>query len=198
MDDKRSAGGDPEGFTRVALPLLDDVARFARHLTRDAADADDLVQETYLRALRGWHTFIPGSDCRRWLFTVCRNAFLQGLRRQQPVAVEAPELEALAAAAVHAGAVESGLGDLFGRMDLRETIDRGLADLPEVFREAVVLVDLEGLSYEEASEVMGVPTGTVRSRLFRGRRLLQETLLTHAKDAGLVTARTTTIDRGAR
>jgi RNA polymerase sigma-70 factor (ECF subfamily) len=197
MDDTQHEGQGPAGFAETALPLLDHVARFARHLTRDPADADDLVQETYLRALRGWHTFAPGSDCRRWLFTVCRNAFLQGLRGQKPVAVEAPELEALAAAVVHAGAVESGLGDMFGRMDLRETIDRGLAGLPEAFREAIVLVDLEDLSYEEAAEVTGVPVGTVRSRLFRGRRLLQETLLTHAKDAGLVPERAHTIERGA-
>lgn len=198
MDESRYDGGGAAGFTEAALPLLDDVARFARHLTRDPADADDLVQETYLRALRGWHTFKPGTNCRRWLLTVCRNAFLQGLRGRKPVAVEAPELEALAVAAVHAGAVESGLGDLFGRMDLREAIDRGLADLPEVFREVVALVDLEDLSYEEASEVLGVPKGTVRSRLFRGRRLLQETLLAHAGDAGLDTGRTTLTDRGAR
>ena len=198
MDEERPPIAGQPDFAEIALPWLDDVARFAHHLTRDPADADDLVQETYLRALRGWHTFTQGTDCRRWLFTICRNAFIQALRSQKPVAYDAPELEALAAAAVHAGAVESGLGDLFSRIDLREAIDRGLGELPDSFREAVILVDLEGLAYDEAAVVLGIPVGTVRSRLFRGRRLLQQRLLSHAQDAGLAPARVPASDREAR
>jgi RNA polymerase sigma-70 factor (ECF subfamily) len=198
MDEERPANAGQVEFAGIAIPWLDDVARFARHLTRDPTDADDLVQETYLRALRGWHTFSQGTDCRRWLFTICRNAFIQGLRSQKLVVCDTPELEALAAAAVHADAVEQGMGDLFSRVDLREAIDRGLGELPGGFREAVVLVDLEGVSYDEAAGVLGIPVGTVRSRLFRGRRLLQQGLLSHAQDAGLAPARVTASDRGAR
>lgn len=180
-----AAQADHPSFAETAVPWLDDVHRFARHLTRDPADADDLVQETFLRALRGWHTYQPGTDCRRWLFTICRNTLIQGLRKRVPEATDDAELEALAAAAVHAGAVGSGAGELFSRVDLRDAIHSALGNLPGDFREAVVLVDLEGQSYAEAAGIMGVAIGTIRSRLFRGRRLLQQALLAHARDAGL-------------
>lgn len=189
MGQDPSAPAAETGFEEIAIPWLDDVARFSRHLTKDPADAEDLLQETFLRALRGWHTFTPGTECRRWLFTICRNTFIQGLQSRKPVAYDAPELEALAAAAVHAGAVSSGMGDIFSRIDLGDAIKCGLDKLPEAFREAVVLVDLEGMSYEGSAQVLGVPVGTIRSRLFRGRRLLQELLLAHAQDAGLAANR---------
>jgi RNA polymerase sigma-70 factor (ECF subfamily) len=97
-----------------------------------------------------------------------------------------PDLEALAAAAVHASAQQSGYGDLFARVDLADAVERALADLPDTFRDAVILVDLQDQSYDTAARVLGVPIGTVRSRLFRGRRLLQEALLSFARDAGVV------------
>ena len=85
-------------FARDALPWLDDVYRFALSLTRDEPDADDVVQETYLRAYRSWHTFIQGTDCRRWLFTICRNVFLRSRERQRPmVDLEDGEQDAVAA-----------------------------------------------------------------------------------------------------
>ena len=186
MGQDRPAAAAASGFEELAIPWLDDVARFSRHLTKDSVDADDLLQETFLRALRGWHTFAQGTDCRRWLFTICRNTFIQGVRSKRPVTFDSPELEALAAAAVHAGAVSSGMADVFGRFDLGDAIKHALGELPEVFREAVVAVDLEGMSYENSAQLLDVPVGTVRSRLFRGRRLLQEMLLTHAQDAGFV------------
>src|SRR5665647_2392939 len=77
-------GGRDAAFEREALPWLDDVYRFALSLTRDDADADDVVQETYLRAYRSWHNFIPGTECRRWLFTICRTVFLRSRERQRP------------------------------------------------------------------------------------------------------------------
>src|SRR3990172_6359306 len=185
MGQDRPVSATETGFEEIAIPWLNDVARFSRHRTKDPTDAEDLLQETYLRALRGWHTFSPGTDCRRWLFTICRNTFLQGVRSKRPVSYDTPELEALAAAAIHAGAVSSGMGSIFGRLDLGDAIKHALGELPEAFREAVVLVDLEGMSYEASAQLLDVPVGTVRSRLFRGRRLLQEMLLTHAEDAGI-------------
>jgi RNA polymerase sigma-70 factor (ECF subfamily) len=173
-------------FQREALPWLSDVTRFALSLARNEADADDLVQETFLRAYRSWDSYLPGTECRGWLFTICRNLFYRTRQREQrQVACEDPELEALAAAAVHASAEQSGYADLFERIDLSEALDRALGELPEIFREAVVLVDLQDQSYGIASRILGVPTGTIRSRLFRGRRLLQEKLIAHAQDAGL-------------
>lgn len=174
-------------FRAEALPWLPDVTRYALSLTRDEADADDLVQDTFLKAYEAWHTYMPGSECRAWLFTICRHAFLRRRRREErQVAHEDPELEALAAAAAHASAHQSGLGDLFTRFDLSDAIDRAITALPESFRDVVLLVDVNDQSYEAAATTLGVPIGTVRSRLFRGRRLLQEALLSHARDSGLV------------
>lgn len=176
-------------FERDVLALLPDVARFARSLTRDAADADDLAQETILQAYRGYHTFRPGTDVRRWLFTICRNAFLRARRRDgrlvETAHGEDAELEALAAARGHAMAERRGETALLDRIDVGPAIRAAMDALPPAFRVAVALVDVEGLSYEEAAVVEGVPIGTVRSRLFRARRLLQERLLEHARDAGL-------------
>jgi RNA polymerase sigma-70 factor (ECF subfamily) len=176
-------------FEREALPWLDDVYRFALSLTRDEADADDVVQETYLRAYRSWHTFIPGTECRRWLFTICRNVFLRSRERQRPtVDLEDGEQDAVAAGSVYAAARERGYDDLFATLDLAPALREALDELAEPFRSAVILVDVEDMTYETAAQVMGVPIGTVRSRLFRGRRLLQEKLLTVAEDLGFATA----------
>jgi RNA polymerase sigma-70 factor (ECF subfamily) len=186
------ATGDPDrdvAFERDALPWLDDVYRFALSLTRDESDADDVVQETFLRAYRSWHTFIPGTDCRRWLFTICRNVFLRSRERQRPtVDLEDGEQDAVAAESVYAAAREKGYDDIYARLDLAPALRDALDELTEPFRSAVILVDVEDLTYESAAEVMGVPIGTVRSRLFRGRRLLQEKLLTVAEDLGFVPA----------
>jgi RNA polymerase sigma-70 factor (ECF subfamily) len=176
-------------FERDALPWLDDVYRFALSLTRDEADADDVVQETFLRAYRSWHTFIPGTDCRRWLFTICRNVFLRSRERQRPtVDLEDGEQDAVAAGSVYAAAREKGYDDIYARLDLAPALRDAIDELSEPFRSAVILVDVEDLTYESAAEVMGVPIGTVRSRLFRGRRLLQEKLLTVAEDLGFTPA----------
>ncbi|MGI8547272.1 MAG: RNA polymerase sigma factor [Gemmatimonadaceae bacterium] len=173
-------------FAEEALCWLPEVTRYALSLTRSEPDADDLVQETFLRAYTGWLGYQVGSECRGWLFTICRNVFLRGHQRdQRQVACEDAELEALAAAAIHASAVQGGLGDLFAQIDLEPALERVLQELPEAFRDVVILVDVQDESYAVASEVLGVPVGTVRSRLFRGRRLLQQSLLEYAKDAGL-------------
>jgi RNA polymerase sigma-70 factor (ECF subfamily) len=178
-----------QAFERDALPWLDDVYRFALSLTRDEADADDVVQETFLRAYRSWHTFIPGTDCRRWLFTICRNVFLRSRERQRPtVDLEDGEQDAVAAGSVYAAAREKGYDDIYARLDLAPALRDAIDELSEPFRSAVILVDVEDLTYEAAAEVMEVPIGTVRSRLFRGRRLLQEKLLTVAEDLGFTPA----------
>lgn len=176
-------------FEREALPWLDDVYRFAMSLTRNDADADDLVQDTFLRAYRSWHTFVPGSDCRRWLFTICRNAFLRSRERDRPqVSLDEGGVEALAAIRLHGELARDGAGDLLSRIDLGPALQRALDRLQEPFRSAVILVDVDDQSYDAASEILGVPIGTVRSRLFRGRRILQESLAVYARDAGFTSA----------
>ena len=179
-------------FERLTLPHLPAVARFARSLTRDVTRADDLVQETYLQALRGWHTFRAGSDARQWLFAVCHHAFIRTARREA-LYVEAPdddpELESLATARAHSQAQQSGVATLAETMDLGPALDHALSSIPEHFRGAIVLVDVEEQTYEEAALVLGVAVGTVRSRLFRGRRLLQDLLFEYARDAGFAATR---------
>lgn len=185
-------GGDPEkdaAFEREAIPWMDDVYRFAMSLTRDASDAEDIVQEAYLRAYRSWHTFQPGSDARRWLFTIARNVFLRAREKaRHEVELEDGDDESMNAVQYHAGLVRDGTDRLLARVDLAPALSRALGELPEPFRSAVVLVDVEDQSYESAAEVLNVPIGTVRSRLFRGRRMLQEQLIDYARDAGFVTA----------
>ncbi len=179
-----------ERFRDEALPHIPAVTRFALSLTRDESDAEDLVQETYLRAFRAWGQFQPGTECRAWLFTICRHTHIRKSKRDQKVeAYEDAELETLGAAAVHAAAQSDGLEDVFSRTEVMEAIRSAVDALPDPFREVVVLVDLEEQTYEDAARVLEIPKGTVRSRLFRGRRLLQERLLEHARDAGLAKAK---------
>jgi RNA polymerase sigma-70 factor (ECF subfamily) len=174
-----------EAFEREALPWIDDVYRFALSLTRDESDADDVVQDTFLRAFRSWHTYMPGSDCRRWLFTICRNVFLRSRERARPtVELDATEVDAATVGSLYSVAVKDGLDEMFARLDLGPAISNALNQVPEPFRSTLIIVDVEDQSYESAAEILGVPIGTVRSRLFRGRRLMQEQLLTHAMDAG--------------
>lgn len=172
-------------FESIAMPHLPAVARVARALAKDASDADDLVQETFLRALRHWDTFQPGSDCKRWLATICRNVFLAQKGRSHVVtAVEDDTLEAYGAADAHRTARGAGLNDLFDRLDLGPAIRRALDGLDPIFRDVVSLYDVEGFSYEEIAELLMIPLGTVRSRLYRARRMLQEVLIKHAIDLG--------------
>jgi len=173
-------------FEREAIPWLDDVYRFALSLTHDAVDAEDVVQDTFLRAYKSWHTYVPGSDCRRWLFTICRNVFLRSLERRSPTLdLNDSEGEALAnGAMLRDASVRASADDLVSRIDLGPAIQNALKQLPEPFQSTVVLVDVEDQPYETAATILGIPVGTVRSRLFRGRRLLQEMLMTYARDAG--------------
>ena len=186
-------GSDSEkdaAFAAEALPWIDDVYRFALSLTRNEADADDVVQEAFLRAYRSWHTFQPGSDARRWLFTIARNVFLRSREREKyRVDAEDGDVEALAAAQQHGEMRRDGAEALLSKIDLQPALREALGRLDEPFRSTVILVDVEDLPYEAAAEILGVPIGTVRSRLFRGRRLLQEMLLTYARDAGFETVR---------
>lgn len=172
-------------FAREALALLPDVARYAKSLTRDESEADDLVQDTFMMAYQAWDQYRPGTECRAWLFTICRRRFLRVRRgAERHVATEDAELESLAAVDVYSRARTEGLDHVFERAEMRAAVEAAMAALPEPFRDVAVLVDLHDHSYESAAEILGVPLGTVRSRLFRARRILQEQLLAFAQDAG--------------
>jgi len=174
-------------FEREAMPWIEDVHRFALSLTRDEFEADDVVQDTFFRAFRSWHTYVPGSDCRRWLFTICRNVFLRSRERVRlTVDLDAADSEPSVAGSLYDWGAERP-DDMLLRLDLAPAIANALARVPEPFRSTLILVDLEDQSYETAAETLGVPIGTVRSRLFRGRRLMQDQLGAYADDAGFAT-----------
>jgi RNA polymerase sigma-70 factor (ECF subfamily) len=177
-----SSATAPAKFDDEALPHLDLLYRVALRLTGDPAAAEDLVQDTMLKALRGWGSFRPGSNARAWLVTILRNQFINGWRKRkrapQQVDMEAvPEF------------VDSHDPDPEGRF-FAELVDdevvAGLDALPDDFRDVVVLSDLEGLPYAEVAEALDIPVGTVKSRLFRARRILQGTLRRYAVESGVI------------
>jgi RNA polymerase sigma-70 factor (ECF subfamily) len=154
-------------------------------LTRDAADADDLTQETFLRAYENWSTFRPGTDCRKWLFAICRNLFLRHQQRSRRfVAVDDADGELTATRQLYFRARAEGMKDVFDHLDIGPALERGLASLTPEHREAIILIDVEDYTYADAAVTLDVPIGTVRSRLFRARRILQGVLLEYARDMG--------------
>jgi RNA polymerase sigma-70 factor (ECF subfamily) len=174
-------------FEREALVHLDALHHFALRLTRNRAEAEDVVQETCLRAFRAFDRFDPGTNCRAWLFTILRNVFLNRVRSQERDVLET-DLGSLDAVepTVDNRVERSSPEEQFLQSVLHGDVDRAIQTLPLMFREAVVLVDLEGSSYREAAEVLGCPLGTVMSRLFRGRALLRRALRSFAREHGYV------------
>jgi len=181
------ADGPRAAFQAEALEHLDSVYRYALALTHDRSEAEDLVQDTFLQALRHWDQFRPGTNARAWLFTICRNLFLrQRERRAREEPTEAAALDGIAAANEAFAAPPDAGRALFDAPELGDVIRRELDKLPAEYREVVELSDLQDQSYADIAQVLGVPLGTVKSRLFRGRRLLQEALVDDARDAGLL------------
>lgn len=162
-------------FEAEALVHLDALYRTALRLTGNRAEAEDLVQDAYLRAFKNFNRFTPGTNCRAWLFTIMRNVFLSRIRhRGREVLKDGAELES-AAASVTAPSSDHPEAEFFRRV-LPGDVERALRSLPLAFREVVILVDLEGFSYREAAEALGCPVGTVMSRVYRGRGLLRHGL----------------------
>lgn len=178
-------------FEATALPHLDALYGTAYRLARNPRDAEDLVQEALLRAYRFWDTFEKDSNCKAWLLRILTNTFIneyQRKRRQREVLDAATaEQSATDGVLVHEGAQtqKSPEGVMLER-SVSDDVQRALDALPADFRTAVVLCDVEGLAYKEIAEVMDCPVGTVMSRLFRGRRLLQQSLAQFAAEQGYV------------
>jgi RNA polymerase sigma-70 factor (ECF subfamily) len=164
-------------FERVALPLLPDCWAFALSLARRHADAEDLVQETFLRAQRSWDSFTPGTNVKAWLFTILRRLHIDRHRRARlrPSYLPEEELEGVASARAAGEGPEVEPDGLTA-----DDVVAALRDVPEAFRVAVRLRDVDGLSYAEIGRVLGVPPGTVMSRIHRGRECLR-TLLVRPK-----------------
>ena len=179
---------DETTFEGETLAALDNVYRFALQLTKDPADSDDLVQDTYLRAYRSRHQYRLGTNCTAWLFTICHNLWIQKSQRESRItAFENSELDEIASARRHQnGVVDLALRRIMELPEFDDVLSSALTVLPEIYRTPVVIVDVEDQTYDSAATILNVPIGTVRSRLFRGRRLLQQHLMAYAQDAGLV------------
>ena len=156
-----------------ALTHLDGLYNLARWLVRDPAEAEDLVQETYLRALKGSHQFQVGTNLRAWLFQILRNTFFTQYRKQgrEPEAVD-PEVLDTMATRLGAAGPPSGASNGTLSVDLRAALQQ----LPEDYRAVVLLADVEDFTMTEVADIVGCPVGTVKSRLFRARAILQELL----------------------
>src|SRR6266567_1163799 len=178
-DEKRA------GFEREALVHLDTLYRVALRLTGNAADADDLVQETMLKAYRAWHQYQQGTNAKGWLLTILRHAFINEYRRRtrHPETVDVDAIEPFA---VFEDVQEEDPQGAFFDQIVDDEVLKAIDDLPETFRETVVLSDVEGMSYQEIARILSVPIGTVKSRLFRARRLLQAKLYEYAVGMGYI------------
>jgi RNA polymerase sigma-70 factor, ECF subfamily len=191
----RSATAPPEDpalkerFERDAMPLLPSLYSAALRLTRNPADAEDLLQEAFLRAYRGFSGFEEGTNLKAWMYRILTNAFINTYRKKQrePVTVQDEDIadwylyDKLGAAGAEASAESEVLDKIPD-----EEVQRALEALPEGFRMAVLLADVEGFSYKEIAEILEIPIGTVMSRLHRGRKALQKALWETVRERGLV------------
>lgn len=193
VSDRAAAGATNEQFEGLLRPVLSRAYGVALHLTRNPADAEDLVQEAALNAFRGFGTFQTGTNFVAWFFRVLTNTFLSGKRRRRPEDGAEP-LEDLPNAYLQRSAMETAGGEaaelartVVGKLE-REQVAAAIEALPEEYRTVSALYFLEDLAYQEIARILGIPVGTVRSRLHRGRRILQRRLWLLAQDHGLVPA----------
>jgi len=182
--------GKRKAFEREALPHLSALYNTAVHLMHNQADAQDLVQETMLRAYRFFHQYRQGTNCKAWLFRILRNTFINEYRRKsrRPLEVDVDRVEAL----------QEVPETLFQRSELKtpeeelfhnlydDEITRALESIPESFREVLLLSDIEGLAYQEIANILDVPIGTVRSRLSRARSEMRRSLTNYAVQQGVI------------
>lgn len=177
-----------EVFTRDALPYADQLYSAALRYTRNPADAEDLLQETLFKAFDKFHQFRPGTNLRAWLYRILTNTYINRYRKEQrrPDEVSADANEEFSLYdRISGAATPAAESEVLARLTDREVTD-ALADLPENFRMAVYLADVEGFSYAEIAEIMDTPIGTVMSRLHRGRSRLQKALYGYAQQRGLI------------
>ncbi len=183
---------DQARFEELAMEHMPSLYTAALRMTRNPSDAEDLVQEMYLKAYRAFHTFQEGTNLKAWLYRILTNTFINTYRakKRRPEESNVEELENLylyrrlggLEGATSGRSAEEEVLDRFTESDIKEALE----SLPEQFRMAVLLGDVEGFSYKEIAEILDVPIGTVMSRLHRGRRALQKRLYDFGRQRGLV------------
>jgi RNA polymerase sigma-70 factor (ECF subfamily) len=190
MADKSGTGADRrKRFEDEALPYLDALYTMASRLARNPDDANDLLQETVLRAYRFFHQFESGTNCRAWMLTILFNNFRNGYRkssREQPASTADEFDRKVDMESLRADPTGSNPEALLSGQGMEGEVENALAGLPGEFREAILLVDVEELSYQEVSGVLDVPIGTVKSRVSRGRAMLRDALADFAKERGII------------
>lgn len=192
-------GGPPhqrkEEFEEVALPYLGALFNLALNLTRNRKDAEDLVQEAYLRAYRFFDTYQPGTHIKAWLFRILRNTFINRYRasKVRPEEVDFSKVETVYERVVDERYLQArrppSPETLVMEGVLDEEVEQALARLPEEYRTVVLMALMEEMSYKEIAAALSIPLGTVMSRLHRGRKLLQASLLEYAEKKGIVSTR---------
>lgn len=176
-------------FEEEALPLLDQLYGAAFRMTGNEADAQDLVQDTYVRAFSSFNTFKPGTNLKAWMYRILKNSFINTYRKnqrrpQQTSDEGVQDWQLLEAANHHPVALESAEAAALDSLP-DDTVREALESLSDTYREAVLLADVEGFSYKEIAEIMGTPVGTVMSRIYRGRAQLRTALADYAKRMGI-------------
>ena len=183
---------DQATFAEDAMPLMDGLYSAALRMTRNAADAEDLVQETYLKAFDAYERFETGTNLKAWMYRILTNSYINAYRKKQrrPDESDIDEIEDLylyrrlggAESAVLSRSAEDELLEMLGE----DEVKLALEDLPEHYRMPILLADVEGFAYKEIAEILDVPIGTVMSRLHRGRKQLQKRLYSFAEEHRLL------------
>ncbi len=178
-------------FEKEAIPHMDAVYNFALRMTGDEDDADDLVQETYLKAFRFFDKFEKGTNCKAWLFRILKNSFINDYRKTKkaPYKVDYEDVQSFYET-IKSDEIDTQHYELdaFSNL-LDDEISKALTNLEEDFRTVIILSDIEGFTYEEIADFVDIPVGTVRSRLHRARKMLYAQLHSYAKGRGLLNNR---------